>query len=210
LLFESEAGPRQRHELAGRFRVFGYSAAAHAFVVGGFFGAGRSVLLEELWLVDERSGSLRRSRYDRGLRAGSAVLSPDGQYLALVAGPRSARDRLGLWVYSVFHDALFRLGEPPAPPPVQFACGRARPSRWQNIAREGYAELEPEILSFQAPARLRASYGRDTCRERARSRRTRDWDLARLHEPWIDPRARGAKQPAAGAKSAPRSRSTQR
>jgi hypothetical protein len=177
-------GARALHELEGRFRVLGHTPAARAFVIGGLFETGTAVLMDRLALIDDRDGSLRWSSYRGPLHIASALMSPDGTALALIAAPDGGNE-FRLWLYRVADDALLRLGPAPAPPPSTFDCDRPQLMRWLDLERHGgYVDLDPGVITFPGTDQLRASYGRDTCEARAKQRRTRDWDLTKLGEPW--------------------------
>ena len=187
LVFESQAKPGKfvQHELPGRFRVLTHAPEAHAFVIGGLFETGVRVLMEQLAFIDDRDGSLRRSRYDVPLHIASAVVGPDLDAIALVAAPNSESDGMQLWLFRASSDALYYLGPAPAPPPAVFDCERPYPSRWLDMEHQpGYVDMDEGVITFPNATRVRASYGRDTCRGRSGRRTTRNWSLRRLTAAW--------------------------
>jgi hypothetical protein len=190
VIFEADARPGEQvvHELKGRYNVLTHSPAAHAFVLGGLFETGVIMYMDVLLQVDTRDGSLRHSRYRLPLHLVSAVASDEGDHIALLGAPGWGADSSPrLWVYRPELDALYGpLGPPPAPPPTDFQCERPHVRRWLDVlGQDGYEPLEPGIIRFSAPARMRVSYGADTCRRRAERRRVRDWDLTQLTAAWV-------------------------
>jgi hypothetical protein len=141
--------------------------------------------MEQLAFIDDRDGSLRRSRYAVPLHIASSVVAPDSDSIALVAAPNSESDAMQLWLYRASSDALFYVGPAPAPPPSEFDCDKPYPSRWLDIEHQaGYAVMDPGVITFPSANKLRATYGRDTCRGRAGQRRSRSWNLAQLKAAW--------------------------
>jgi hypothetical protein len=182
------SAPQVTHELTGIYRIFSHSPRAHAFVIGGQFETGVFVLVERLGLIDDRDGSLRWSKYQPPLRIVSIVASPDGDTLALIAAPENADMRpFLLWSYRPADDALSRLGPAPGPPPDDWECDRAYPSRWLTMpGNEAYADMDPGVITFSSPDELQVSYGADTCESRAKKRTVRRWNLANA-KPWQQP-----------------------
>ncbi len=112
----------------------------------------------------------------------AAVPSADGRFVAFVGAIGDHYFRLE--VLDTVNDALYELGQPPAPPPDAHpveptAKGSGAEWDWGDPI-DGVTEMDPEIITFPDNHTLRVTYGRDTVRGRGPKRSVRTWDLRQV------------------------------
>jgi hypothetical protein len=192
--FESRSpgGPRKDFKLEGTWQVIAYAETAGAFLLGGKFGRGAWLPLVALTYVDERTGDQRRSRFSHtDWMAMAAVPSPRGRFVALV-GRIDDDQQFELQVLDTSVDLAVTAGRAPAPPPDDFYCSEHVRLYWGDTV-DGLVTMDAGIIAFPAEGTLAVSYGADTCRKRAKRRRTKLVDLAQLFArgPALVPRIQG-------------------
>jgi len=174
-------------QLEGEWQILAYVPSARTFVIGGQFETGAWLPLDEIRYVDETIGAMRMSRYDGGTWiAFAAVPGPDGRFIVFVGQSRGDRafegGRFRLQVLDTIKDALYDLGRPPAPPPVNEDDASAFDPHvgWDwGAPVDGVVQMDPGIITFSDAHTIRVSYGADTIKRRAGRRRQRSWDLER-------------------------------
>ncbi len=173
--------------LEGECRLLSFSQATTAYVIGvtSTMGTWRGVVA--VLYLDERAASGAHLRDAKGpgekFFALSAVASVDGDMIAFVSQTRSPATTGGfrLQLLDVARDRLRDLGAPPAPPPLdpelQSECKAGRARGWADPNVGGmYEDMDANIITF-ADGKLRASYGADTCKARAKKRTVKEWSL---------------------------------
>jgi membrane-bound inhibitor of C-type lysozyme len=175
----------------GEWRCLAYSQPRKAFVLGGSLQKGYTMPVNKLRFLSEpdwsssaaRSSSLwgdegAGTRADNGFAALAAVPSRDGRYVAFIGS--LGEENGALFAFDTVEDAFAVLGDPPAPPPGT-ADGIAKEAHFDWTGggpSDGFIPLDAGILLFPVPGVLRASYGADSVKARAKKRTTKDWDLA--------------------------------
>jgi hypothetical protein len=160
------------------WQVLAFDVATRTYVLGEIATHGAWRVLDAIRYLDERGGK-RDGRFATDhLVALSSRTSPDGSYIALVAQPDqpAVRDGFRLYLLDVAADTLRVLGRAPAPPPLDdpAAC-TAGPWVWGDLQAVAFYEaMDAVALQFDG-GKLRASYGADTCRARAKQRTTQEW-----------------------------------
>jgi hypothetical protein len=103
----------------------------------------------------------------------SVLVDAPAARVAIVGSKKNGPWRL--FLLDLGAGTLRELGEAPAPPP----SGESVRGRWSWGSEEAgrVSELEPAVLHFEGNE-LRATYGKDTSKKRAKSRTTRTWKLA--------------------------------
>jgi hypothetical protein len=165
----------------GVWRCVGFSTELGAYVLLGELQEGAWLPAKEIKFLDEKTFALRSSRYnDTEWLALAVVAGPGLRYLAVIGNQRGPTR---LHVYDVRNDRMRELGPAPAPPPLP-------PDEWHYIEEEhqawghwgdfgsdGLIDLDAGIVVFDGPETLHASYGRDTYKSRAKSRKVKRWRL---------------------------------
>jgi len=165
--------------MEGTWAVLAYVPSAHMFVVGGQFEVGAWLPLDVISYVDEKDGAIRQARHNEDWMALAAVPSPDGRFIAFVGARGDEYFRLQL--LDTVNDALYELGQPPAPPPDPQTTVKGEGHEWDwGDPIDGVTQMDPGIISFPDDHTLRVSFGRDTFRARAKHRTTRSWDLRQV------------------------------
>ncbi|MCG5052892.1 MAG: hypothetical protein KA712_08025 [Myxococcales bacterium] len=168
---------RIEHEQFGRWRLFGYVPERKSYIVGGAWEQGAFEPYGAMAYLDEATGEVKRWQDERTWYAFAAVPSPDLRFVALV-GSLEAGYRVLLW--NTISDRLFDVARAPAPPPMSARDCTLYASReghdW-GFPVDAVVEMDPGIVSFSA-THVEVSYGRDTCRARAKRRVRKAWALA--------------------------------
>jgi hypothetical protein len=173
--------------LGGTIGCLAYAQPTGKYVLGQVGGLAAWRPLLSLLYLDETTGKLTASRAppaaidENAWFALSAVASPDGRFIALVAG---FGGRIGLSVLDTTRDCMVRIGRPPLPPPTKWArenVGKRAEFTWGEAAAgtDGFAGLDPGILVWRGSV-LEASYGKDSPKARARLRSKKRWNLDEL------------------------------
>ncbi|HXJ20286.1 MAG TPA: hypothetical protein VMT03_08635 [Polyangia bacterium] len=179
--------------MEGTWRVLAYVPSAHMFVLGGQFEVGAWLPLNVISYVDEATGVARQARHSEDWMALAAVPSPDGRFIVFVGALGEHYFRLQ--VLDTVKDALYELGQPPAPPPEPHPVAEGSGREWDwGDPIDGVTEMDPGIVTFPDDHTLRVTYGRDTARGRAAKRTVRTWDLQQVV---------AKRRPVGPAKSAP-------
>lgn len=176
------------HELARQeeqevWNCLGFNADRQAFILEGRWEAGVQVRVRSLLYWPEAAVAPLSSRFDAEHYSAEQVLFNDAdhalRYLVFIG--QRGEGAFGLYVLNAATDRIERLGDAPLPPPTDQGSDAAKPRAswsWESCDEElGGAELEPDILHFTNGTKLRASYGRDTRKARAKKRRILTWDL---------------------------------
>lgn len=165
--------------MEGTWRVLAYVPSARMFVLGGQFEVGAWLPLNVISYVDEKTGAIRRARPSEDWMALAAVPSPDGRFIAFVGARGDEYFRLEL--LDTVNDALYELGQPPAPPPDPKTTVKGEGHEWDwGDPIDGVTEMDAGIVTFPDDHTLRVSFGRDTFRGRANHRTVRSWDLRQV------------------------------
>jgi len=165
--------------MEGTWRVLAYVPSAHLFVLGGQFEVGAWLPLNVISYLDEKTGALRPARHNEDWMALAAVPSADGRFIAFVGARADEYFRLEL--LDTVNDALYELGQPPAPPPDPQTVTKGEGHEWDwGDPIDGVTEMDPGIITFPDDHTLRVSFGHDTFRERAKRRTVRTWDLRQV------------------------------
>jgi hypothetical protein len=163
--------------LPGGGRCHGFSPEAHAYVVSSVHERGMLLPIASLELLGE-DGKVRTTAFERDEHEAFAlVTSASRRWVAFIGDDARHEGSMKLFALDVVTDRIRLLGPAPAPPPAREGP-RKRSWRWGVDGEEGYADIEPDVLRFDGEV-LRASYGADTSRSRAKARRVRLFDLAR-------------------------------
>jgi hypothetical protein len=172
-----------QRKLDHNFRCIGYNRARHAFIL-------RSVGEEGIWLKvyafeylpeDKPAIVYSKSFTRKYLAALEAIIpSPDFRFIAFVGRPTQSRT-WHLYVLDTKLDTVKLLGKAPDPPPFlksdfeKAVVGSDPCDNWQWGF--GGPALESNICQFLSPRLLKVSYGKDTCRHRAKNRFIHRWTL---------------------------------
>jgi hypothetical protein len=165
--------------MEGTWRVLAYVPSARMFVLGGQFEVGAWLPLDVVSYLDEKTGALRPARHNEDWMALAAVPSPDGRFIAFVGARADEYFRLEL--LDTVNDALYELGQPPAPPPDPQRTTKGEGHDWDwGDPIDGMTDMDAGIITFPDDHTLRVSFGRDTFRARAKRRTVRSWDLRQV------------------------------
>ena len=161
------------HSVQGAARCLGYLPSKAAHLVSIEAEVGVIVPIVSMVLVGD-DGTLTATRLSsEDLLALSVLVDAPTARVALVASKKNGPWRL--FLLDLGAGTLRELGEAPAPPP----SGTSVRGRWswgsEDVGR--VTELEPAVLHFEGNE-LRATYGKDTSKKRAKSRTPKVWKLA--------------------------------
>lgn len=159
----------------GHLLCLGFVATSPGrYLVGSVGEQGTWMVLGAVSYLGEDGSPLRASAFTK-LRflALTAVSSPRGSFVAFIGGREGDVD--GLYVLDTGKDEIRRLGDPPAPPPVDFDCDDA--FQWGTCWADGYTAIDPAVMRFEDESTLVVTYGRDTHTARAQHRRVRRFKL---------------------------------
>ncbi len=160
------------------WQVLAFDLATHTYVLGEIATHGAWRVLDAIRYLDERGGT-RDGRFAADhLVALSSAASAGGDYVAFVAQADKAptRDIFRLYLLDVAADTLRMLGRAPAPPPLDdpAACTSA-PWVWGDLQAVAFYEPMDAVALRIDGDKVRARYGADTCRARAKQRTTQEW-----------------------------------
>jgi hypothetical protein len=168
----------------GYLLCMGYSAstgvpgrdAPGRYLIGGVGEQGAWLVLRAISYLSEDGRSFEQSVFTKeDFLALTAVASPGGRFVAFIGG-KSVAD--GLYVLDTQKNQIRRLGQPPAPPPMDLDFECEERFQWGTCWADGYVPIEPRVLRFDGETTLVATYGRDTHRARAKNRRVQKFALA--------------------------------
>lgn len=156
-------------ELNGQFSCLGYSRARKAYVIQQIAERISVPSIRGLSYIAESKPSIQLSSFTAGKYDAATVLTDhDLAHLAFI-GTRNL-GMCSLYIIDTAHDRITRLGAPPAPPPMTKSDVEAGKQCYQwGWEGEGLSDLEPGIWRFDGQS-LKVSYGKDTCRHRAKKR----------------------------------------
>ncbi len=158
-----------------QWSCWGYSNALRAYILAGQWEKGPSIRLQSiLYLSEAGLNRLRPSVFDKQeYWAVTSVLSPDSDVLAFIGGPAN-QTTASLYVMDFSQNKIQKLGKAPAPPPLPDPAAEGAVWGWDQ-SKTSYQELDKGILYFASPSVLKASYGADTARDRAKTRQIKSW-----------------------------------
>lgn len=165
----------------GVWRGLSFDVEKSRYILTGEFQQGGWLPIRRIRYLDSRSGIYAESRYNgRDFLAFAAVPATDGGWVALVGVLGEGND-FELLLLDSRRDAMVALGAPPAPTPSTNVApkdlGAECPWTSWPCFHDGWVDLEPEIITFDA-GKLKVSYGEgDSPRGRDRKRSVRTWDL---------------------------------
>ena len=161
------------HSVQGAARCVGYLPSKAAHLVSIEAEVGVIVPIVSMVLVSDDGKLTPTKLSSEELLALSVLVDANTARVALVASKKNGPWKLFLLALGA--GTLRELGEAPAPPPT----GESVRGRWSWGSEEvgRVSELEPTVLHFEGNE-LRATYGKDTSKKRAKSRATKTWKLA--------------------------------
>ena len=164
-------------EFEGQWFCFGYSANAHAYIIGGVYQIGAWLPLGSIQYLSEDGNSSKPSAFDRkGYNALSSVSSPANRFIVFIGGKLTSGE---LFVLDMERDIVRKLGTAPLPPPNQgldVIC-HDEPFEWGSCWAERYLDMDDGIFRFTSETELEVSYGKDGPLSRATKRRIRKFRL---------------------------------
>ncbi len=186
ILRDAHGAELLRTRVAELWERLTFNPRTHRHVVVSKNEHGVKITLRALVYVDEDKKDFVESVFDqKQFEAEVALLGPDGRYLALIGAPTAESQKASLYVLDLDRDALWRLDDPPAPPPLPAKILADKEEAENGYAWEAperhFGPIEPEIMSFVDAHTLRASYGKDDPRHRAKTRHEKRWDLSSVH-----------------------------
>jgi len=170
---------------AGEGVCFGFNPRTRRYLIGLVREHGIGARLTRLMYLDAASRKVELSAFDKsGIEAFAAVPGPGGRFVALIGLEKNGT---ALYALDTEKDTIQKLGKAPFPPPLnqqerdtikQHPEFKEGTWGWLSSFRDGYMQMDANIVVFRDAETLQASYGDDTPYGRDGHRRVTTFDLA--------------------------------